>query len=198
MDENAEVWRQYYQKSLGRKHSPRTELAVLLNQSGVNVAVDCGCGTGSDAEYLLQQGYQVYAFDINPDSVAICRKRFSGNEQVEVSDASFENFNYPAAGVIVAHSSLFFAEPDLFGKTWAAITSSLTKGGVFAGDFMGLNDSWAAGHRLATTPLTEQDVLDLFAGFEVVRFHERDELGPTASGRTKHWHTFSIVAVKGD
>jgi len=37
-----------------------------LNNSGNKVAIDCGCGSGSDIEYLSNQHYQVYGFDIIP------------------------------------------------------------------------------------------------------------------------------------
>ena len=55
-----DVWQKYYQEVKNRKHLPRTEVAVRLNQSGLHVAVDCGCGTGSDIEFLAQNNYRVY------------------------------------------------------------------------------------------------------------------------------------------
>lgn len=196
MNTNAKIWLQYYEKSFSRQHSPRTELAAKLNESSFKIAIDCGCGTGSDIYYLGQLGYQIHGFDINPDSISICHDRFSHDPLVDISEASFENFDYPTCGLIVANSSLYFAEPRQFKNTWHSLTSSLVNGGVFAGDFMGKNDSWAANYRSPTTPLTKLQVLELFDGFEIIRFNERDELGKTALGKMKHWHTFSLVAVK--
>ncbi len=196
MDENTEIWRQYYQKALSRPHSKRTEFAVRLNESNLKVATDCGCGTGSDIEYLDQQGYQVYGFDINPDSVAICRDRFGSKPLVDISESLFESFDYPKSGVVIANSSLFFADPNQFGSTWSNIRSSIEIGGVFAGDFMGFKDSWANNYRSSTTLLSESEVKALFSGFEIVRFFGRDETAKTSLGRMKHWHTYSVVAVK--
>jgi len=196
MDENTEIWQQYYEKALSRSHLPRTEFAVKLNASGLNIAIDCGCGTGSDIAFLDQQGYQVHGFDINPDSISICRDRFGNNPLIDISLASFEHFDYPQAGVITANSSLFFADPNLFDNTWQSMISSLQPDGVFAGDFMGVNDSWASGYRSPTAPLTKQQVVNLFENFDIIRFHERDERGQTALGKTKQWHIFSVVAIK--
>ena len=67
---------------------------------------------------------------------------------------------------------------------------------MFAGDFMGVNDSWAAGYRSATNPMNKQQVLNFFDEFDIIEFHERDEKGRTAIGKIKHWHTFSVIAVK--
>ncbi|WP_439682421.1 class I SAM-dependent methyltransferase (plasmid) [Enterobacter asburiae] len=196
MDENAEIWRQYYEKALSRPHSKRTEFAVRLNESNLKVATDCGCGTGSDIEYLVQQGYQVHGFDINPDSVAICRDRFGSMSLVDISASSFESFDYPKSGAVIANSSLFFADPNQFASTWSNIRSSIEIGGVFAGDFMGFKDSWANNYRSPTTSLSESEVKALFSDFEIVRFFERDETAKTSLGRMKHWHTYSVVAVK--
>ncbi|MFA0570848.1 class I SAM-dependent methyltransferase [Vibrio gallaecicus] len=196
MDENTEIWRQYYEKALSRPHSKRTEFASRFNESNLKIATDCGCGAGSDIAYLEQQGLQVHGFDINPDSVSICRDRFGAKSLVEITESSFESFNYPKSGVVIANSSLFFADPNQFESTWSNIKSSIEIGGVFAGDFMGFEDSWANNYRTPTTPLSESEVKALFSGFEIVRFFERDEKSKTSLGRMKHWHTYSVVAVK--
>ncbi|BFM48770.1 methyltransferase domain-containing protein [Marinomonas sp. THO17] len=196
MDENTEIWRQYYEKALSRPHSKRTEFAAQLNESKLKVATDCGCGTGCDIEYLERQGFQVHGFDINPDSVAICRDRFGSKSLVNIAESSFESFDYPKSGVVIANSSLFFADPNQFNSTWSNIQSSIEVGGVFAGDFMGLKDSWAENYRSPTTPLSELEVKGLFSDFEIVSFFERDEKAKTSLGRMKRWHTYSVVAVK--
>ncbi len=115
---------------------------------------------------------------------------------MEISESSFESFDYPKSGVVIANSSLFFADPNQFASTWSNIRSSIEIGGVFAGDFMGFKDSWANNYRSPTTSLSESEVKDLFSGFEIVRFSERDETAKTSLGRMKHWHTYSVVAVK--
>lgn len=61
---------------------------------------------------------------------------------------------------------------------------------------MGLNDSWATNSQHQINAMTESQILALFEQFEVVRFQEHDEPGTTALGRPKHWHTFSVVAIR--
>ncbi|USD44180.1 class I SAM-dependent methyltransferase [Vibrio sp. SCSIO 43135] len=196
MNVHSEIWRQYYQKALTRKHSPRTEKAISLRETVSNVALDCGCGTGSDIAYLDEQGLQVHGFDCNQDAVALCRERFNQSALVDITQATFEDYDYPNAGVILAHSSLYFADPSRFEKTWQKLVASLEVGGVFSGDFMGGEDSWASHYRTPTTPLTEQQVLSLFDRFEIASFNQRNEIGTTAIGKQKRWHTFSVMAIK--
>lgn len=196
MDQSKDISSEYYRKVLSKPHLKRTEFAVKLNESDSLAAIDCGCGTGSDIGYLEKHGYLVHGFDINPDSVSICRERFCSMPRVEISEASFESFDYPKAGIVIANSSLLFADPKKFAVTWEKINSCIEPGGVFAGDFMGVNDSWASNYWTSTTPLTEVDVKELFCNFKILRFHERDEDSQTSLGKLKHWHTYSIVAVK--
>lgn len=196
MDTNSEIWRQYYQKALTRKHSPRTEFAIKLNQSANKIVIDCGCGTGSDIAYMADLGLQAYGFDINREAVAICEERFENNSLVSICEASFESYDYPKCGLIIANNSLYFAKPRHFKLTWQRMVASLAGGGVFCGDFMGVDDSWAEGYRSDTNPMHKLDIEAMFAGFDIIRFNERNELGKTALGKTKHWHTFSIIAVK--
>ena len=193
---NRENWRKFYEKAINRQHSPRTERAVILNESSNKVAIDCGCGTGSDISYLNSQGYEVFGFDINPDSIAICRDRFGGESGIHVVQSSFSEFQYVNASLIIANASLFFVEPEQFQSAWTAIDDNLVKGGVFAGDFMGKNDSWANDFHTPLTTLTKEELLSLFSNFEIIEFNERDADGTTMVGESKHWHIYSVVAVK--
>jgi len=164
---------------------PRTEFAVRINETNIHLAIDMGCGTGSDTLYMSKLGYQVFSFDINPDSVSICKQRFNNNPLVTISEASFENYDYPTCSVIIANSSLLFANPIEFVHTWERIEQCIVTGGIFAGDFMGINDSWAHGYRTTTSPMSISEVKNLFKNFDIVRFHERDELGENNDWQVK-------------
>lgn len=196
MNNNDVIWRQYYDKALSRPHHPRTAQAASLNQSDCMVAIDCGCGTGSDIDYLLDRKYQVHGFDINPVALSLCKQRFGNHPCLHLSEASFDDFAYPEAGVIVANSSLLFAEPKKLSAIWKRISTALVKGGVFAGNFMGPDDTWATNYRSSTAPISEKQLQKMFTEFEIVRWDEQNEAGMTSLGRPKHWHSFSVTAIK--
>ncbi|WP_375055121.1 class I SAM-dependent methyltransferase [Zobellella sp. DQSA1] len=196
MDNNTALWRHYYERVSRQPHHPLTEFAAAQHAAKCRVAIDCGCGTGADTAYLYRLGYRVHAFDINPDAVDLCRHRFGHHPGVEVSLAGFESFNYPRAGLIIANSSLYFAEPTAFADTWSRIAGALESGGIFAGHFMGPEDDWASASRHTINALARHQVEALFTRFDILRFSERNESGQTALGKSKHWHTYSVVAVK--
>ncbi|MBY5924314.1 MULTISPECIES: class I SAM-dependent methyltransferase [unclassified Halomonas] len=169
---------------------------MSLDESGCYVAIDCGCGAGADTEYLSQAGYAVHAFDIHPDTFSVCTERFHSHPNVYISHEAFETFSYPKAGIIIAHASLYFAEPKLFSATWEKLERSIQPGGVFSGDFMGIRDSWANRPSGPTNPLTRAEVAALLTGFDVVTFDEHDKAGITSFGKPKHWHIYSVMAKK--
>lgn len=196
MNSNTDVWQKFYQKTLTRKHHPRTAKAAELDNTGFNKAIDCGCGTGADISYLADLGYQVVGFDLSNAALEICHKRFENKPSVEVAQASFENFLFSESSLILANASLFFAKPESFDEIWTNLEGSLVSGGVFAGDFMGVKDDWAISHTIPITSLTKAQVMALLEGFDLIAFHERDELGQTQIGESKHWHTYSVIAIK--
>ncbi|MBL1377800.1 class I SAM-dependent methyltransferase [Zobellella iuensis] len=201
MDKNTALWRQYYERVSRQPHHPLTEFAAARHAATCRVAIDCGCGTGSDTAYLSHLGYRVHPFDINPfdinpDAIDLCRHRFGHHPGVEVSLGSFESFDYPRAGLIIANASLYFAEPTSFADTWLRIADALESGGIFAGHFMGPEDDWASASRHTINALARHQVEALFTRFDILRFSERNEPGQTALGKSKHWHTYSVVAVR--
>lgn len=196
MTDNSKQLKEYYDVVGNRTHARRTEAAEKLHTSKIQVAVDCGCGTGNDISYFLDKGYEVFGFDSNSAAVSICKKRFSAHKEVDIFQDTFEKFRYPSSSVVIAHSSLFFADPDRFDETWIKLSNSILPGGVFSGDFMGAEDDWAVGFNMPITLLSYEQVIALFNGYEIVSLKERNEEGHTASGKSKHWHTYSVVARK--
>lgn len=59
---------------------PNPYLLQWLNDAPVEhtdrTAVVIGCGVGDDAEALSREGYRVTAFDISPEAIRLCKKRW--------------------------------------------------------------------------------------------------------------------------
>ncbi len=177
------------------------KLAVGL-VNGPRVAIDCGCGAGSDIVYLRENGFTVHAFDIEESSIARCLKRFVGDSAVILSRSDFSSFAYPTADLVVADASLFFCPENQFGAVWQKIKNALLPGGVFVGSFLGPEDTMAGADydRKAFWPevmiATEEQVKVWFDGFAIISFTEHRSSGVTASGAPHDWHIFSVVAQK--
>ncbi|WP_372882515.1 class I SAM-dependent methyltransferase [Psychromonas sp.] len=56
-------------------------------------AIVVGCGVGDDAQALSEAGYEVTAFDISPEAIRLCKKRYS---DTKVKYLIADLFDYPS------------------------------------------------------------------------------------------------------
>lgn len=198
---------EYYADTVNRKI--REDLVFAVNLVGGNplcnnnkVAIDCGCGAGSDIAYLRKEGFIVYAFDIEEESMKICRERFTGDKDVLLSRDSFSSFDYPKPSLIVADASLFFCPEKEFAQVWNKIYNSLNVGGIFCGSFLGPQDSMASpgydegAYWSGILVFDETDLRSRLEEFDVLKFTEHNLMGETQQGKPHQWHIFSVVAKK--
>ena len=192
----------YYRSTENREVRSDLDYAVsLLNED--RIAVDCGCGAGSDIAFLRKNNFTVYAFDVEEESIRRCIKRFALDERVILSRDSFSSFTYPTASLVVADASLFFCPRAEFVHVWRHIRESLSqKKGVFCGSFLGPRDTMAttdyggAGLWSAGAVFNEEEVRANFDGFEIVKWTEHQFSGETDQGVPHDWHIFSVVAQR--
>ena len=191
----------YFEATELRDTRDELKLGVSLVE-GPRTAIDCGCGAGSDIAFLRANGFAVHAFDIEPEAIARCKKRFRGDDHVSLSQDSFSTFHYPSASLIVADASLFFCPEHEFADVWDNICSALLPGGVFVGSFLGPEDTMAGpGYdRCAFWPdvlvAREQIVKEWLEPFEIISFTEHRKSGTAPGGNHHRWHIYSVVARK--
>jgi SAM-dependent methyltransferase len=100
--------------------------------------LDCGCGTGRNLVYLLREGYDVWATDIDPAAVDTVRAlagslapalpsnhfRVEPVDHLSFADASFD--------VVICNTVLHFARnPEHFARMMDELWRVLAPGGLF-------------------------------------------------------------------
>lgn len=192
---------EYFDATEFRDTRDDLKLGVTLVE-GSRIAVDCGCGAGSDIAFLRASGFVVHAFDIESEAIMRCQRRFSGDDKVSLSQDSFGTFRYPRASLIVADASLFFCPEDEFEDAWKQINESLLPNGVFVGSFLGPDDTMAGPeyNRKGFWPnvlvASEETLRSWLKPFEIVSFTEHRTSGTAPGGNHHQWHIYSVVARK--
>ena len=196
-------WETYYKKT--RDGSPDPVLAFACARVPADlprVAVDCGCGGGRGSAFLLDQGFEVHGFDADPASEQFCLDRFLGDHKAHFTTATFASFDYPRASLVTASYSLFFCAAEEFDIAWRNITAAVMPGGVFAGTFLGPDDTWVElGHvtEMEDEKIiahSESEVRELLAGFDILEMDIKRFNGETALGEKKLWHTITVVGQR--
>ncbi len=159
------------------------------------LAIDLGCGQGTETVELLRRGWSVLAIDAEPAAVALVSRLVEpSGGRLTVRLASFADLTeLPPARLVHAGFSLPFCPPEKFDMLWSAITDSLLPGGLFAGQLFGDRDTWAGSEADAMTFHSRAQLDHRFAGWELLRVDEQDEDGNSLAG-PKHWHVFHVIA----
>lgn len=157
------------------------------------LAVDLGCGEGTDALALLERGWSVLAIDVESAGLAALRARVPAAHagRIRVVCAFFADAALPPAQLIHAGYSLPFCPPRQFPAVWTHIRRALVPGAIFAGQLFGVRDSWAGDPDM--TFQTRAEVISLLDGLEILDLDETESDGEAYSG-PKHWHTYDVLA----
>ena len=117
-----------------------------LGAGAGRMAIDLGCGDGTDTLALLDRGWSVLAVDIEPAGLALPRARIppASAGRIRLLCASFADAVLPPAHLIHAGFSLPFCPSSRFPALWEQIRRALVPGAIFAGQLFGTRDSWAA------------------------------------------------------
>jgi SAM-dependent methyltransferase len=159
------------------------------------VAVDLGCGDGTETLELLRRGWTVLAVDQSSQGIARLLKSVPPAvlERLTTQVAPYAEVELPPADLVYAGLSLPFCDPHQFDDVWARIATALRPGGLFVGHLFGPHDTWAGTPDM--TFHTRAEVEKLFADFDILSLREVDEDGEALSG-PKHWHVFHVIARK--
>jgi membrane dipeptidase len=190
LGETWKPWSRYF-RTAGMDARP-TLLDAAERFETPGFAVDLGAGTGRDTLELLRRGWRVLAIDRETEAIErILALAGDDAARLETKVARFEDATWPPCELLNASFTLPFAVHDTFPELWGRIVESIVPGGRFAGQFFGPNDEWA---RTGLLVQTHAEVERLLAPFEVELLDEFEGEGPTAIGKTKHWHVFHVVA----
>ncbi len=90
--------------------------------------IDAGCGSGRDALYFMQQGFEVSAFDASKSLVT----KASALTGIDVELNTFENFKTETlADAIWACASLLHVSSNVLPTSFSNLSSNLKEGGYF-------------------------------------------------------------------
>ncbi|WP_151742639.1 MULTISPECIES: class I SAM-dependent methyltransferase [unclassified Acinetobacter] len=181
-----------------QSHRPILEYALqYVDATLPRVAIDCGCGAGNEAAFLLKHDYRVYAFDPSEAAQRVCQYRFKNHPKFFFSNHVFENYPFPSASIIIALFSLFFCAPNQIDHVLAKMKHALPQGGILLIQLLGQDDAWLLQRPQTMQGFNRQQIEQLFIeDYEILLNQETRTEHPNAHGKIKFWNFHTLILKK--
>ena len=186
-------WEKYYHQTI-QKPPSKLLLQALTYEIPQKIAIDLGAGGLRESKYLLEHDFDVTAVDSEPAMEMEAKKIASDRFHYFITPLQSLDFKKEYYGLALAIYSLPFIPQEDFCSVFQNIQESLVKDGIFCGQLFGDRDGWNTNPTM--TFHTESQARELFHDMDILFFHEEEKDGTTASGSTKHWHVFHVIAQK--
>ena len=143
--------------------------------------LDAGCGSGRDARYFLNRGYEVAAFDLSP-SLAEKASKLTG---IKVEIMGFMDLNVKAAydGIWACASLLHLEEIEVEPAFNKLITALKTNGILYASFKYGESSGERNGRFF--TDMTEEkltSILNRIVGVSIIEMWKSEDVRPEKKG----------------
>ncbi len=159
------------------------------------IALDLGCGSGAEAEYLAKNGMMVDAIDKSEAAIAYATERCRGLT-VDAIQGDFREFdlrpNYYALAVAI--SALPFVPKEECRALIERVKNSLKPSAAIIIGVYGLEHAWAARADMSFWLIDEFKAL--WDGWEILTMNEYKGPWPLVSGEEIFQHRIHLVAKK--
>jgi Fic family protein/SAM-dependent methyltransferase len=211
-DASSSSWRSYYEATFGRP--PEGTLVRFMNnriRGGENLpdrSLVLGSGDGAETAYLISQGQDVVAVDLDPASAEFVQRSIELRRQdsrfnpenfgnVTTVQGSFQDFRLPSAGSVdlVWSASLPFVSRNELPAVLKRVEQTLSPDGHVVATFFGPNHPLAS--QSDKTIYSEAELRALFSkDYDVVSINRISPNGRLADGTQVKLDLFEVVARK--
>jgi tellurite methyltransferase len=189
------TWQEYFKNT--KNYKPRELLVQAADfVSDKEIALDIGSGALNESSYLLSQGFKkVIAVDKEPIAQTVADMLPLDRFEYVITSAEKFNFGCEVYSLVNAQYVLPFLTPHFFSDVMEKIFYSLKSGGIFTGQFFGLNDEWNI-DKSGMTFLSRSEIDTVLSKYSLLVLSEEEKDKETATGSIKHWHVFHFIVKK--
>jgi hypothetical protein len=163
-----------------------------------NYALDFGAGGLRDTKYLIKFPFkEIDILDSCPDT-----EQLAGNlnkENLKVYIQRYESFKYPNAkyDLINAEFSLPFISKKSQKDILNSLIKSLTNGGIFVGNFFGLEDSWNDGKHKGISFYSIDQIREILKDLKIIFIEEKKyNKESVVDGVQEKWNVIEFIAMR--
>lgn len=159
------------------------------------IALDLGCGSGAEAEFLAKNGFMVDAIDKSETAAKAAKERCQGLT-VDVIQGDFREFKLRPEyyALAIAINSLPFVKKDDVRALLKDVQASIKPDGAVMLSVFGPEHAWAKREDMSFWTLDEYR--DFWSGWKILAMNEFKGISPLASGAEIFQHRIHLIAKK--
>ena len=168
-----------------------------------NIAVELGCGTGNNLEFLSIQGYsQIIGVDGSKSAIDYTKKKLKKNKKIKLIQADFSQTSFENVDLFLDRGSITHNKKKIIKKIFKNILSQLNSGGFFLSSLFskkhhGFKDRKGKNffakemkiqNGIVASFFDEKEIRSLFKEFNVISLIEETKHDKITNKRTSMWN----------
>lgn len=168
-----------------------------------NIAVELGCGTGNNLEFLSGHGYsKIIGVDGSKSAIQYAKKKLKKNKKIILMQADFSKTFFENVDLFLDRGSVTHNKKKVIKKIFKNVLSQLNSGGFFLSSLFskkhdGFKDRKGANffakemniqNGIVASFFDEKEIKNLFRDFNIISLTEETKHDKITKKRTSMWN----------
>lgn len=180
-----------------------SSVSKYISKNKKNVAVELGCGTGNNLEFLSGHGYsKIIGVDGSKSAIGYTKKKLKKNKKIILIKADFTKTLFKNVDLFLDRGSITHNKKQNIRKIFKNILSQLNSGGFFLSSLFskkhdGFKDrkgknffakEMNISKGIVASFFEEKEIRNLFKDFNVISLTEETKHDKITNKRTSMWN----------
>ena len=180
-----------------------SSVSKYISKNKKNMAVELGCGTGNNLEFLSSHGYsKIIGVDGSKSAINYAKKKYKKNKKINLIQADFSQTSFENVDLFLDRGSITHNKKIIIKKIFKNLLSQLNSGGFFLSSLFskkhhGYKDrkgnnffvkEMKIQNGIVASFFDEKEIKNLFKEFKVISLIEETKLDKITNKKTCMWN----------
>ena len=180
-----------------------SSVSKYISKNKKNIAVELGCGTGNNLEFLSSHGYsKIIGVDGSKSAINYAKKKLENNKKIKLIQADFSQTSFKNVDLFLDRGSITHNKKKVIKKIFKNLLSQLNSGGFFLSSLFskkhhGFKDrkgnnffvkEMKIKNGIVASFFNEKEIKNLFKEFKLISLIEETKHDKITNKRTSMWN----------
>ena len=180
-----------------------SSVSKYISKNKKNIAVELGCGTGNNLEFLSSHNYsKIIGVDGSKSAINYAKKKLENNKKIKLIQADFSQTSFKNVDLFLDRGSITHNKKKVIKKIFKNLLSQLNSGGFFLSSLFskkhhGFKDrkgnnffvkEMKIKNGIVASFFNEKEIKNLFKEFKLISLIEETKHDKITNKRTSMWN----------